>query len=167
ALALLRAYRAPRAAALALTLALAAGCGAPGPRAVAYGQEACATCRMTVDDRRFASEVVAGAGKLHVFDSIECAAAFAVARGAAAGAVWVGDWNRPGTLVRADSADFRRLPGAAGSPMGKGLVATRVGDTPRAPGADDAPVLAWADVAARLRAEGLHVAAHAEGPRAR
>jgi copper chaperone NosL len=151
----------PRAARAVAALLLAAGlvplaaCAPAGPRPVAYGQEPCANCRMTISDRRFGAELVTAKGKLHAFDSIECVAAFALAQTAAPRGVWVTDYDRPGTLLAADSAEFRRLAGAAGSPMGKGLVATRRGQTPRAAGAADAPPMGWDDVLATMRAEGM------------
>jgi hypothetical protein len=59
--------------------------------------------------------------------------------------MWVSDYARPGTLLPVDGAEFRRLRGPAGSPMGAGLVATRRGAAPLAL-ANAGPALAWADV---------------------
>ena len=147
------------AAAVTAVAALTLGACAPqAPRAIAYGAEPCAYCHMTVTDERFGAELVTAKGKLHAFDSVECVAAFALAQDAAGRAprgVWVTDYNRPGTLVAADSAEFRRLVGAAGSPMGKGLVATRRGEAPRTAGAA-APAMAWREVLELMKAEGMN-----------
>ena len=137
--------------AFAALVALAA-CAPGGPRPIEYGAEPCSYCRMTISDRRFGAELVTAKGKLHAFDSVECVAAFALAQDAPPRGVWVTDYNRPGALLAADSAEFRRLAGAAGSPMGKGLVATRRGEAPRG---SDAPPMAWDDVLATMRAEGM------------
>jgi copper chaperone NosL len=133
-------------------LALVAGCAAPGPRPIAYGQEQCGFCRMTVDDRRYAAEVITTTGKVHTFDSIECLAAYV--GGADAGAVrgaWVHDVTRPGALVSVDSVRFWQLGGSV-SPMGKGLVAT-VAATPPAAGARGP--MDWAAVRALVAREGM------------
>ena len=133
-----------------LPLAVLLGCSRPGPRPIAYGQEHCGYCRMTVDDRRYAAEAITSTGKVHTFDSIECLAAYVGGGGAARGA-WVSDVTRPGTLVSVDSARFWRL-GAGGSPMGKGLVATVAGTPPTA-GAQGP--MDWAAVRALVAREGL------------
>ncbi|GLC25238.1 hypothetical protein [Roseisolibacter agri] len=135
-------------ATVAGVLALA-GCAPAVPRAIAYGREACAECRMVAGDPRFGAELVTAKGKLYVFDSIECLAAYTLARGGDARGRWVTDYEHPGTLVPVDSARFRRLAGPAGSPMGRGLAATRRGVN-RA-----AEEMAWSDVLALLRDEGL------------
>lgn len=132
-----------------------AGCAPAGPRPIAYGTDACAECRMVASDPRFGAELVTAKGKLYVFDSIEYLATFALQAADAPRGLWVTDYDRPGTLLHVDSASFRRLSGAAGSPMGKGLVATRRGAVPRADGADAAPAMAWPDVLALLRAEDM------------
>ena len=156
-----RAGRTRRAAAGALMLA-AAGCASAEARPIDYGAESCGYCRMTISDARFGAEAVTAKGKTHTFDSIECLASFVLAQDAAPAGVWVSDYNRPGTFVAADSAEFRRLTGAAGSPMGKGLVATRRGEAPRGATTDGAAPAAWRDVLALVKAEGMesHAGAH-------
>ena len=166
ALALWTARRAtgPRVA-YALAAGLSVGCAPGGPRAIAYDRESCGYCRMTISDPRFGAEVMTATGKVHTFDSIECVASFVAAQGAeSVRGAWVSDWNHPGTLLAADSAEFRRIEGPAGSPMGKGLVATKPGAAPagaRAPGV----VMRWQDVLAAAAHESrvAHVAelAHA------
>ena len=141
---------------LLLVVLLAASC-APRreARPIAYGDEPCAYCRMTISDPRFGAELVTARGKVHAFDSAECAASFALTTDTAGVRVWVGDYNRPGTLLAADSAEFRRLAGAAGSPMGKGLVATRRGEPPRGAATTGEAPMAWRDVLALVKREGM------------
>ena len=43
--------------------------------------DTCAYCRMTISDERFGGQFVTSKGKVHVFDSIECLAAFYLANG--------------------------------------------------------------------------------------
>jgi copper chaperone NosL len=133
----------------AAALALGAACAPAAPRDIAYHRESCERCRMTIGDPRFGAQLVSSAGRAYTFDSIECVAEFAARAGAAPRGVWVSDYARPGALVPVDSAEFRRLRGPAGSPMGAGLVATRRGAAPAAlpaPLADAGPAIAWADV---------------------
>jgi copper chaperone NosL len=137
----------------AVLLVLAA-CAPRAPRPIAYGQEACGYCRMTISDQRFGAELLTAKGKRYAFDSIECLASFALAQKEVPRGVWVSDYNRPGTLVAADSAEFRRLSRATGSPMGKGLVATRRGDTASSDTAA-AGAMGWTDVLALVRADGM------------
>jgi copper chaperone NosL len=144
-----------RALRLAACLLALAGCAPAGPRPIAYGTASCAECRMIASDARFGAELVTAKGKLYVFDSIECLAAFVRTLPEAPRELWVSDYARPGTLVPVDSARFHRLVGAGSSPMGKGLVATRRGGTLPADGADAAPAMAWPDVLALLRAEDM------------
>lgn len=137
---------------LAMLVAVAA-CAAPGPRPVALGQEECGYCRMTVTDARFAAEARTAHGRVHVFDSIECLASYAQAAPVdEVRAVWVTDYNQPGTFVAADSATFWRVSGSV-SPMGRGLLATA--GAPPAGVAEPGAPLHWRDVLAWMAREGL------------
>jgi copper chaperone NosL len=132
-------------------VALVGGCAPAGPRAIAFGREQCATCRMTVDDPRYGAEVVTRTGRVHVFDSIECCAMFAAgADGADARGTWVSDVRAPGTLVDVHVARFWR--GGASTPMGMGLVATAAAAAPVA-GAEGP--LRWDAVRALVAREGM------------
>jgi len=107
------------------SLAMLEGCGASGPRPIAYGRDECAWCRMTVSDARYGAVQLTAQGKQQVFDSIECLAAATLALEAGAQArassrSWVTDSMRPGTLVPAPVARYLRSEGP-GSPMGKGF----------------------------------------------
>lgn len=109
---------------LALLIAMI-GCGGTGPVPIAHdGSVTCAVCRMPVDDRRFASQLVTRTGKAVNFDSIECLAKYmATAPGEAdMRGAWVPDFDRPGEMLDARSARYlqtRRI----NSPMGQGLIA--------------------------------------------
>lgn len=108
-----------------LTIALVAGaCKANGPRALVAGEDACAYCRMTIDDVRFGALVLTARGRLVTFDSIECAAAYVSALTAADAprAVWVANFEHPAQWVDATRARF--LHGSTlHSPMGRELAA--------------------------------------------
>jgi copper chaperone NosL len=110
---------------------------------------------MTVSDVRYGAEVVAKTGKLHTFDSIECAASwFAATALDEVESIWVADYST-GKLIPADSALYLR-GGRLHSPMGRELAAfdaTIGSDTLMARYAGD--VLRWADVVAYMRTQGL------------
>jgi copper chaperone NosL len=148
----MRRNRAPATWLAALVLAALAGACAPrGPRAIAYDAEACHYCRMTISDARFGAEALTSTGKTQTFDSIECLASFVASQASdAVRGVWVSDWNHPGTFLAADSAEFRRASGPAGSPMGEGWVATARGHAPNGI-AGTGSALRWADVLASAR----------------
>ena len=137
--------------ALALLLLLVA-CAPSGPRPIAYDAEACGFCRMTISDARFGAELLSSTGKVYAFDSIECLASYAASTTTAPRGLWVSDYAHPGTFLSVDSAEFRRLDGPAGSPMGKGLVATHRG-TATGVLADARPVMQWRDVLVLARQE--------------
>jgi copper chaperone NosL len=114
-------------AAVVPTLVSLEGCRDSGPRAIAYGRDECAWCRMTVSDARYGAVQRNAQGKQQVFDSVECLASAtlaldAVAQARAAERSWVTDSRHPGTLVPAGVACYLRRDGP-GSPMGKGFCA--------------------------------------------
>ena len=81
-----------------------------GPRAIAYSHDTCDYCRMTISDERFGGQFVTSKGKVHVFDSIECLAAFYLANGTSADGeqAWVTDYAKPGRWLQAERAVFAR-----------------------------------------------------------
>ncbi|MEQ9105036.1 MAG: nitrous oxide reductase accessory protein NosL [Rhodothermales bacterium] len=110
--------------ALALPLLLVAGC-TPEPEPFHLGQDEGAYCRMTIDDARFASQIVMKTGRVYKFDSIECLSRYLaeqVQDETDVHSVWVSDAAEPGQLVNVTEAVFvqhERLR----SPMGGGWAA--------------------------------------------
>ncbi len=100
------------------------GCGAPTPRPIAFGSEACAQCLMGIEDEGHASELLTRTGRAWVFDSIECMAAFLQAMDDpdSVHSMWVTDFANPADLVSVEEAHFLVSPTLA-SPMGLGLTA--------------------------------------------
>lgn len=110
-------------------VALAAACAGPGPRPIAYGQEVCRHCHMTIADPRFAGELVTRRGRVQVFDDVGCLAAFAAEGSVPAGEVhslWVQDFLHPDSLLDARTAVYLRVDSLQ-TPMGSHLVALRAG----------------------------------------
>ena len=133
-----------------------AACTVSEPRAIAYGRDECAWCRMVVSDSRFAAALVTAKGRTMVFDSTECVASYCAHGGDPRGrddAPWVSDYERPGHLIPARRARFVRI-GGPGSPMGKGLVALRSDADARRLAAGSA-TSGWEEVLALVEREGL------------
>lgn len=157
-------------------LAALAGCGGSGPVPIAYdGSETCTVCRMTVDDRRFGSQLVTRTGRPLNFDSIECLARFAAdsaSGGSEARGIWVPDYFAPGAMMPAGEAWFVRTS-QINSPMGAGLIAVtaaRAADTAWVNGIEGT-VLDWDGVvrfvAERARSGQAAAPAHDHGAMAR
>src|SRR5690606_31303153 len=47
------------------------GCTPAGPREIAYGDESCGFCRMTITDPRHGAQVRTAHGRVQAFDAIE------------------------------------------------------------------------------------------------
>jgi copper chaperone NosL len=140
---------------LALVLA---GCRAR-PAPIAYGRDECAWCRMTISDPRYGAELVTTTGRTYVFDSVECLAAFWLARRVpetSVASLWVADFAGGG-LVPAGTASYLRSD-ALPSPMGLDLTAfARAADRDAAAARHGGAGLAWGavlDVVAAHRSGG-------------
>lgn len=112
-----------------LLLGLAAACGSPGPRSLAYAGEACAHCQMTLTDRRFGGELVLGTGRVIPFDDAGCLITYLTRETGLSGrvhSVWVSDFLPPHQLLDARQAVFLASDSIR-SPMDFGLAALRPG----------------------------------------
>lgn len=99
----------------------AAGCSTDGPPEVRYGLEACAHCRMIVNDDRFAAALLTPAGEARKFDEICCLIDFLVEHPDAGRKVWVRGYQS-GRWLEAREAFFAFGPKLQ-TPMGSGLAA--------------------------------------------
>lgn len=141
-----RQFVAPVAAALAL--ACITGCGG-GPKPIAYGQDECAGCRMTLVDRHFGAEIVTAKGKVFKFDDISCLLRFQSGQKEVSGSsAYVVDFDHAGVLLRAGDAQFLQHDRLR-SPMGSGIAAfaseSGLADTHRALNGGG-KALRWADL---------------------
>ena len=107
-----------------LIAALLAGCGAPSvaePPAIRYGEAGCATCRMLINEERFAAALRTATGEAEVFDGIGCLLQYQVAHPGRATRVWVHDYES-GRWLPSEQAFFVHSPELV-TPMGDGLIA--------------------------------------------
>jgi copper chaperone NosL len=115
---------------VAAAAVLVAACSSPGPRPIAWGEEVCRHCHMTIADPRFAAELVTTRGRVYVFDDVGCLAAFVAGEAVPSTAVhslWVHDLLRPDTLLDARTAVYLRVDSLR-TPMGSHLAALAPGD---------------------------------------
>lgn len=79
------------------------------PEPIRYGQEACVFCKMTIMDKKFASEIVNSKGKAFKFDDLSCMVKYIKTnqlKQEDLTFVVVNDYNRPGELIDAKTAIF-------------------------------------------------------------
>ena len=116
---------------LVLAAAFLGGCSdtPPGPAQLDTGNEQCASCRMSVSDRRFAAQLTAPGTEPKFFDDAGCLRDWLKEpKEKASFTAWVSD-HRTKTFVAAATAVFAKSP-TAETPMSSGI-------------------LAWADAASR------------------
>ena len=141
---------------LSTTIMAASACAAMllsacrvGPSPIAYGEDHCDHCRMTILDERFGAELVNVHGKAYRFDSIECLASHVAAEnppGERIHSMWVTDFGNPGTLVEVHKAVILRSSNVS-SPMGMNLAAFGPAvDGDKAINAFGGQTLAWDEV---------------------
>lgn len=104
------------------------GC-APEPRPIAYGTDACHSCKMTLAEKSFGGELVTRKGKVYVFDDLNCMLAFyhkEVEPGDLAFTLVV-DYEHPGAFLNAGETFFVKSE-ALRSPMAGNVAAFRTYD---------------------------------------
>ncbi|HVW14900.1 MAG TPA: nitrous oxide reductase accessory protein NosL [Mucilaginibacter sp.] len=133
---------------MALT-ALLSACSR-GPEPILYGRDACAHCKMTIMDKRFAAEIVTGKGKVYKFDSAECMADFLKDNAGLASndktMFLVSYYDRPGTFENATNSVYLQ-DAAMHSPMGGNVGVFTSEASARSFGKDtDAKIYNWAEL---------------------
>lgn len=83
------------------------------PEPIAYGQDNCHLCKMTIVDKKFGAEVVTAKGKVYKFDDVNCMVNFLNSgflddRDVAFRLVV--DYSQPGKLIAAGEAFFIKSP---------------------------------------------------------
>jgi copper chaperone NosL len=104
---------------LAVLACALAGCDAQ-PKAIVYGRDECAECRMILADRHYGAELITPKGKILMFDDVNCLLTARARPGPAAESrVVLVDFNRPNVFLPAAEAwflqhDRLRTPMASG-----------------------------------------------------
>lgn len=95
----------------------------PEPRPIAYGEDKCDFCRMTIVDRQHAAEIVTLKGRAMKYDAVECMVDVVIAQGQEEYAMLlVNDFLGNGELIRAENCTYLISPEVP-SPMGAFLSA--------------------------------------------
>ncbi len=93
------------------------------PQKINYGHEGCSYCKMTIVDKKYASQMVAGTGKAYNFDAIECMINFRRENPDKNFKLYlVSNYENPGELIDASKASFL-ISKEILSPMGANLAA--------------------------------------------
>lgn len=93
------------------------------PEPIAYGEDECANCKMTISDPKYGAELISDKGKILKFDSIECLADYSTkVTPKTIKSMWVTDFSSKGNFINATDAQFLRSNNLR-SPMGLNLSA--------------------------------------------
>jgi copper chaperone NosL len=129
-----------------IMLGLLAACSR-APQPIAYGKDACTHCKMTIMDKRFASEIVTAKGKIFKFDAAECMAGFLKENPEIVSneksTFLVDDFSHPGQFVDAKKSWYL-TDNSLSSPMGANLAAFSSEDSAKAMAKDSsAKIFPW------------------------
>ncbi|MBM4170925.1 MAG: hypothetical protein FJ214_03535 [Ignavibacteria bacterium] len=95
------------------------------PEPIAYGEDICENCKMTITENKFGSELITNKAKILKFDSIECLADYSSKQDAEIiHSMWVTNLTEPSKLIEVDEAIFLHSDNLK-SPMGLNLCAVR------------------------------------------
>lgn len=112
---------------LLLTLFFAMGCST-SPRPIAYGEDMCVYCKMSIVDNQHAALAMTDKGKTFKFDAIECLMPFLETQAETDfEVVTVNDYLSPGDMIPAEESTFL-ISQSIPSPMGAFLSAFRTQD---------------------------------------
>ncbi len=93
------------------------------PKPIAYGEDACHYCKMTIVDQQHGAELVTQKGKTYKFDAMECMLNYGPELGEKEIALYLcNHYTEPGELIGAETATFLISDGIP-SPMGAYLTA--------------------------------------------
>jgi copper chaperone NosL len=114
---------------LAILMAvLLAACESKPRGPVALGRDdACASCRMLISERRYAAQLIDRDGEIYKFDDVACMLRFAHSHAMqqSSAKFYVRDYASGGDWLDAATAYFVRQRASVSSPMGSGIVAFR------------------------------------------
>lgn len=83
------------------------------PEPLAYGEDGCAHCKMTLMDKKFGAELVTQKGKVYKFDDVNCMLDFYNSGDTPPEEFaykLVTDFSQPGKLIEADNAFYLKSP---------------------------------------------------------
>lgn len=133
-----------------LAISLLIGCDSRATGPVPIGpDDACASCRMLISERRYAAEMLDTDGTIYKFDDIACMMRFARVHGKNSPSVrfYVTDYATGRDWMDARQVYFARLRNSSSSPMASGLAAFRTAsDAARSMGTRSTHLLSFSDL---------------------
>lgn len=110
---------------LILIVSFAAVSCQSNPEPIAYGEDSCDNCKMTISDPKYGAELISNKGKVFKFDSIECLAAYSmIINQRTIASMWVTDFSNKENFINTTDALFLKSENLR-SPMGLNLSAYR------------------------------------------
>ena len=139
-----------------LLLAMFAACKTPSPRPLAYDQENCRHCHMTLADQRFGAELVMRTGRVLPFDDTGCLITFLETDSvstAAVHSIQVADFLAPHALLDAATAMFL-VSDSIHTPMDYHIAALSKERADSVRGALGGALVTWEQARAMIRTSG-------------
>ena len=128
------------------------------PQPIAYGEENCHSCQMTIVDQRYGAEILTNKGKTYKFDAIECMLHFADEGTVVESDIksyLVTGLDQPGKLIEAGSATIVQSPSMP-SPMGMNLTAFTNAEAAEKVEAAEKKVFNWDELRAEFSSLSTH-----------
>ena len=119
-----------------------------GPEPIAFGNDSCAFCKMTIVDPKFGAELITDKGRILKYDAAECLVDHLEQDAPAYRQLLAVAYDQPGHLHPVDSLAFVVSPDYR-SPMGANLAGVKEPGSLRS--AHD-PLLSWQEVRNQLAA---------------
>ena len=133
-----------------LVISLVIGCDSRATGPVPIGtDDACASCRMLISERRYAAEMLDSNGTIYKSDDIACMMRFARAHGknSSSARFYVTDYATGRDWMDARQASFAKLRNSSSSPMASGLAAFHnANEAARSMGAGPSRLLSFSDL---------------------
>jgi copper chaperone NosL len=104
--------------------------------------DACASCRMLISERRYAAELIDGEEEVYKFDDIACMLRFARLRGIerSKATFYVMDYAGGKDWIEGTQAHFIKFRSSVSSPMASGIVAFRDAASAATAGSKEGPL---------------------------
>lgn len=104
-------------------------CSQEGPIAVQVNKDACAFCKMTITDIKFATQLATPKGRHYIFDDISCMLDYQKANSEAKSSdFYIADFSRPSDFIKADQAILLHSDSLR-SPMGGNIAGFAIRDS--------------------------------------
>lgn len=98
-------------------LSVFSSCSSEGPVAIDYNKDACASCKMSISESRFAAELMTKKGRVYKFDDISCMLEYISKENVDAKNYYIGNYMKDGEWIEAATAFYVRHEEIR-SPMG-------------------------------------------------